>query len=103
MGGGGLLAGLASYVKALKPDIKVIGVEAEDAAGMTESLIANQVVTLPTVGLFADGAAVKTVGRETFRICQHLVDEMITVKTDEICSAIKLGFNDTRCVLEPAG
>jgi threonine dehydratase len=70
---------------------------------MTASLLADKVVTLPQVGLFADGAAVKTVGSETFRLCRGLVDEMITVQTDEICAAIKLGFNDTRCVLEPAG
>lgn len=70
---------------------------------MTESLRAGHVVTLPNVGLFADGAAVRTVGSETFKLCNALVDEMVTVKTDEICSAIKLGFNDTRSVLEPAG
>ena len=103
VGGGGLLAGVAAYIKALRPDVKVIGVEADDAAGMTESLRAGKVVTLPSVGLFADGAAVRTVGTNTFDVCQQLVDEMITVKTDEICAAIKLGFNDTRCVLEPAG
>ena len=71
--------------------------------GMTTSLSAGAITTLPQVGLFADGAAVKTVGHETFRVCQLLVDEMITVKTDEICAAIKHGFNDTRCVFEPAG
>ena len=103
VGGGGLLSGIAAYVKALRPSIKVIGVEAVDAAGMTTSLQAKKVVTLSHVGLFADGAAVKTVGNETFHICQQLVDEMITVETDEICAAIKLGFNDTRNVLEPAG
>lgn len=103
VGGGGLLSGIAASIKALRPEVKVIGVEAEDAAGMTESLIAGKVITLPQVGLFADGAAVKTVGEHTFKICNELVDEMITVQTDEICSAIKLGFNDTRCVLEPAG
>ena len=70
---------------------------------MTESLLAGRVVTLASVGLFADGAAVRTVGRETFRLCNVLVDGMITVKTDEICAAIKMCFNDTRCVLEPAG
>ena len=70
---------------------------------MTASLLAGKVVTLPTVGLFADGAAVRTVGDETFRICNELVDGMITVSTDEICAAIKQGFNDTRCVMEPAG
>jgi threonine dehydratase len=103
VGGGGLLAGVAAAVKALRPEVKIIGVEAEDAPGMTASLQAGKVVTLPHVGLFADGAAVKTVGTETFRISNALVDEMITVKTDEICAAIKAGFNDTRCVLEPAG
>lgn len=103
VGGGGLLSGISTYIKALRPDIRIIGVEAEDAAGMTESLKAGNVVTLPQVGLFADGAAVRTVGSETFRVCEQLVDEMITVKTDEICAAIKMGFNDTRCVFEPAG
>uniref|UniRef100_A0A6S9HDM6 Threonine dehydratase n=1 Tax=Heterosigma akashiwo TaxID=2829 RepID=A0A6S9HDM6_HETAK len=102
-GGGGMLAGVAAYIKRVRPDVKVIGVEAEDAAGMTASLMAGEVVSLPQVGLFADGAAVKTVGRETFRICSRLVDEMVTVSTDEICQAIKLGFNDSRTVLEPAG
>lgn len=103
VGGGGLLAGVAAAVKALRPSVKVIGVEAEDAPGMTASLREGKVVTLPQVGLFADGAAVKTVGDETFRISHELVDEMITVSTDEICAAIKAGFNDTRSVLEPAG
>ena len=102
-GGGGLLAGVASYIKALKPNIKIIGCEADDAAGMTASLIMDEVTTLPTVGLFADGAAVRTVGTETFRICRELVDEMVTVNTDEICAAIKAGFNDTRGIMEPAG
>jgi threonine dehydratase len=81
----------------------VIGVESEDAAGMTASIRAGKVVTLPGVGLFADGAAVKTVGQETFRVCKMLVDDMITVNTDELCSAIKLAYNDARVVLEPAG
>eukprot|EP01036_Dinobryon_divergens_P024364 gene24364-32809_t len=82
VGGGGMLAGVATYVKAIKPDVKIIGVEAEDAAGMTESLLANKVVTLPQVGLFADGAAVKTVGNETFRICSQLVDEVLHFSQD---------------------
>lgn len=103
VGGGGLLAGIAASIKAVRPDVRVIGVEAEDAPGMTESLRAGKVITLPQVGLFADGAAVRTVGKETFSICNELVDEMLTVETDEICAAIKLGFNDTRCVMEPAG
>jgi threonine dehydratase len=90
-------------VKRVRPNIKIIGVEASDAAGMTESLKAGRIVTLDNVGLFADGAAVKTVGTETFRVCRKLVDEMITVDTDEICAAIKLTYNDARVVLEPAG
>ena len=102
-GGGGMLAGIASYVKSVRPDVRVIGVEAEDAAGMTESLREGQVTALDSVGLFADGAAVRVVGNETFRICEELVDQMITVSTDEICAAIKTAFNDTRSVLEPAG
>lgn len=102
-GGGGMLAGIASYVKAVRPDVKVIGVEADDAAGMTVSLRNGKVTPLDEVGAFADGAAVRVVGQETFRVCRELVDEMITVSTDEICAAIKTGFNDTRSVLEPAG
>lgn len=93
-GGGGMLAGIAAYVKRVRPTVKVIGVEAADAAGMTESMKAGRVVTLPSVGLFADGAAVKTVGEETFRVCNKLVDEMITVDTDQICNAIKLTYNE---------
>lgn len=102
-GGGGMLAGIAAYVKRVRPDVKVIGVEAADAAGMTTSLREGKVVTLDSVGLFADGAAVKTVGSETFRVCSRLVDDMITVDTDQICNAIKLCYNDARVVLEPAG
>lgn len=102
VGGGGLIAGIAAYVKAVRPSVKVIGVEAEDAAGMTASLRAGQVVTLDRVGLFADGAAVRVVGDETFRVCSQLVDDMVTVTTDEICAAIKAGFQDTRCVLRLA-
>ncbi len=93
-GGGGMLAGIASYVKQVRPSVKVFGVEAADAAGMTASIEAGHVVTLPSVGLFADGAAVKTVGTETFRLCQKYVDGMITVDTDQICNAIKLAYND---------
>ena len=93
-GGGGMLAGIAAYVKRVRPTVKVIGVEAADAAGMTTSLQEGRVVTLPSVGLFADGAAVKTVGQETFRVCSRLVDEMVTVDTDQICNAIKLSYND---------
>lgn len=102
-GGGGMLAGIAAYVKRVRPNVKVIGVEAADAAGMTTSLRAGKIVTLPSVGLFADGAAVKTIGTETFRICNELVDDMVTVSTDQICNAIKLTYNDARVILEPAG
>ncbi len=93
-GGGGMLAGIAAYVKRVRPNTKVIGVEAADAAGMTVSLRNGEVTTLPSVGLFADGAAVKTIGTETFRVCSELVDDMITVSTDQICNAIKLTYND---------
>ncbi len=103
VGGGGLISGVAAYVKRLRPDIKVIGVEAEGADAMTQSLAAGRVVTLDQVGLFADGAAVKTVGTETFRLCQQYVDEMILVDNDAICAAIKDVFEDTRSILEPAG
>ena len=89
-----MLAGVAAYVKRVRPSVKIIGVEAADAAGMTTSLREGRVVTLPSVGLFAGGAAVKTVGEETFRVCNRLVDDMITVDTDQICNAIKLSYND---------
>jgi threonine dehydratase len=102
-GGGGMLAGIAAYVKRVRPTTKIIGVEAADAAGMTASIQNGEITTLPSVGLFADGAAVKTIGSETFRICNKLVDEMITVSTDQICNAIKLTYNDARVILEPAG
>ncbi|KAG7398830.1 Threonine dehydratase biosynthetic, chloroplastic [Phytophthora boehmeriae] len=102
-GGGGMLAGISAWVKQIRPSVKVIGVEAADAAGMTASLEAGKPVELEHVGLFADGAAVKLVGSETYRVCAENVDEMVTVSTDEICAAIKAGFNDTRAILEPAG
>ena len=85
-GGGGLLAGVAAYVKQVRPDVKVYGVEAEDAAGMTASLEAGKPVVLDHVGLFADGAAVKAIGQETFKLCDKYVDGMITVDNDEICA-----------------
>lgn len=103
VGGGGLLAGVGAYLKALKPSIKMIGVEAADSDAMTQSIAAGKIVELESVGLFADGAAVRRVGEETFRLCDAVVDEMITVSTDEICAAIKDSFVDTRVVLEPAG
>lgn len=103
VGGGGLLAGIAAYIKQLRPEIKVIGVEAVDADAMTQSLKAGKRVMLEQVGLFADGAAVKQVGEHTFELCQEYVDEMILVDNDAICAAIKDVFEDTRSILEPAG
>jgi threonine dehydratase len=103
VGGGGLLAGIAAYVKAVRPEIKVIGVEAKDSEAMTESLKQGKRVILDQVGLFADGAAVKQVGQHTFKLAQQFVDEMIVVDNDEICAAIKDVFEDTRSILEPAG
>jgi threonine dehydratase len=103
VGGGGLIAGVAAYIKRLRPETKIIGVEAVDADAMTQSLAAGQRVVLEQVGIFADGAAVKEVGVETFRLCQQYVDEMIVVDNDAICAAIKDVFEDTRSILEPAG
>jgi threonine dehydratase len=103
VGGGGLLAGIAAYVKAVRPEIKVIGVETEDSEAMTESLKQGHRVILDQVGLFADGAAVKQVGEHTFKLAQQFVDEMIVVDNDAICAAIKDVFEDTRSILEPAG
>ena len=103
VGGGGLIAGVAAYIKRVRPDVKIIGVEAVDACAMTQSLEKGERVELEQVGLFADGAAVKLVGAETFRLCQQYVDEMILVDNDAICAAIKDVFEDTRSILEPAG
>jgi len=103
IGGGGLISGIAAYIKRLRPEIKIIGVEPVDADAMTQSLKAGKRVRLPQVGLFADGVAVREVGVETFRLCQQYVDDMILVDTDDICAAIKDVFEDTRSILEPAG
>ena len=103
VGGGGLISGVAAYVKRLRPEIKIIGVQPVDADAMARSLKAGRRVKLSQVGLFADGVAVKEVGRETFRLCQQYVDEMVLVDTDAICAAIKDVFEDTRSILEPAG
>lgn len=103
IGGGGLISGIAAYVKRLRPEIKVIGVEPVDADAMYRSLEAGKRVRLPQVGLFADGVAVREVGEETFRLCQQYVDEVIRVGTDDTCAAIKDVFEDTRSILEPAG
>jgi threonine dehydratase len=103
IGGGGLIAGIAAYVKRLRPAVRMIGVEPEDADAMFRSLKAGRRVKLDQVGLFADGVAVKQVGKETFRLCRELVDEVIRVDTDAMCAAIKDVFEDTRAILEPAG
>ena len=103
VGGGGLIGGIAAYVKSLWPDVQVIGVEPHDAAAMTLSLEAGERIRLPQVGLFADGVAVREVGENTFALAQRYVDAMVTVGTDEICAAIKDVFEDTRSILEPAG
>src|ERR1700728_3504561 len=103
VGGGGLLAGIAVYVKYLYPAVRIIGVEPRDAAGMYESLKAGRRVTLERVGMFADGVAVRRVGEETFGLCRGHVDEILLLDTDEICAAIQDVFEDTRSIVEPAG
>ncbi|MEA3191687.1 MAG: threonine dehydratase [Betaproteobacteria bacterium] len=103
VGGGGLIAGIAAYVKQINPRIRIVGVEPVDADAMAQSLKKNRRIKLDHVGLFADGVAVKQVGEETFRLCRQLVDEMVLVDTDAMCAAIKDVFEDTRVVLEPAG
>ncbi|MGH8598108.1 MAG: threonine ammonia-lyase, biosynthetic, partial [Gammaproteobacteria bacterium] len=103
VGGGGLIAGVAVYVKALEPAVRVIGVEADEAACMARALEAGHRVILDKVGIFADGAAVRQVGAEPFAIAQRYVDEVLTVSIDEICAAVKDIFEDTRTIAEPAG
>jgi threonine dehydratase len=103
VGGGGLIGGVAVYVKSLYPHVKVIGVEPEDAAAMYESLRAGERITLERVGIFADGVAVKRVGEECFALAREYVDEIVLVDTDEICAAIQDVFEDTRSIVEPAG
>ena len=103
IGGGGLISGIAAYVKRLRPEIRIIGVEPSDADAMYQSLRAGERIRLPQVGLFADGVAVRQVGEETFRLCQQYVDEIMLIDTDDICAAIKDVFEDTRSILEPAG
>ena len=103
IGGGGLIAGVAVYVKYLYPNVRIIGVEPEESAGMYESLRAGRRVTLDRVGIFADAVAVKRVGEETFALCKDHVDEILLLSTDEICAAIQDVFEDTRSIVEPAG
>jgi threonine dehydratase len=103
VGGGGLIAGVAAYIKSLRPDVRVIGVQTEDSAAMQRSVAAGRRLMLSDVGLFSDGTAVKQVGAETFKLARALVDDFVRVDTDEVCAAIKDVFQDTRSVLEPAG
>jgi threonine dehydratase len=102
VGGGGLIGGMAAYVKRLRPEIRVVGVEPHDANAMHRSLKAGRRVVLPSVGLFADGVAVRQVGKEPFRLARRYVDEVVLVDTDEICAAIKDVFDDTRAIVEPS-
>jgi threonine dehydratase len=103
IGGGGLISGVAAYIKAVRPEIQVIGVQTDDSDAMVQSVHAGRRVTLSDVGLFSDGTAVKRVGEETFRLTRALVDDYVVVDTDAVCAAIKDVFQDTRSVLEPAG
>ncbi|HXW10487.1 MAG TPA: threonine ammonia-lyase, biosynthetic [Steroidobacteraceae bacterium] len=103
VGGGGLIAGIAAYVKSLYPRVRIVGVEPEDAASMHDSLAQGERVTLDRVGIFADGVAVRRVGEETFRLARQYVDEVVLVGTDEICAAIQDIFEDNRTIAEPAG
>ncbi|MBT3196591.1 MAG: threonine ammonia-lyase, biosynthetic [Gammaproteobacteria bacterium] len=103
VGGGGLIAGMAAYLKYLYPEIRVVGVEPDDAPTLHAALEKGRRVTLKQVGIFADGVAVKQIGKETFRLCRQLVDEVVLVSSDEICAAIKDIFDDTRSIAEPAG
>ena len=103
IGGGGLISGVANYIKAVRPEVRVIGVQMNDSDAMMKSVAAGRRLTLPEVGLFSDGTAVKQVGEETLRISRQLVDEFITVDTDAVCAAIKDVFVDTRSIVEPAG
>lgn len=103
VGGGGLIAGIATYFKALAPQIRIIGVEPLDSDAMYQSLQADRRVTLESVGIFADGVAVRQVGKKTFDLCRKHVDEIVRVSTDEICSAIKSVYQATRSIVEPAG
>jgi threonine dehydratase len=103
VGGGGLIAGVAAYIKALRPEIRIVGVESSESASLAAALAAGELVTLPSVGIFADGVAVARIGNNTWAIAKDYVDEVITCTPDEICAAVKDIFDDTRAVSEPAG
>ncbi|WP_423973433.1 threonine ammonia-lyase, biosynthetic [Kingella oralis] len=103
IGGGGLAAGVAAFIKQVRPEIKVIGVQTSDSCAMKASVAAGERVALKDVGLFADGTAVKLVGEETFKMCRDLLDDIITVDTDAVCGALKDIFDDTRSICEPSG
>ena len=103
IGGGGLISGVGAYIKAVRPDIKIIGVQTTDSDAMARSLKAGRRITLPDVGLFADGTAVRLVGEETFRMAKLVVDDIILVDTDAVCAALKDVFQDRRSILEPSG
>jgi threonine dehydratase len=103
VGGGGLISGVAAYIKAVRPEIAVVGVQMVDSNAMARSIVSGKRIELRHVGLFSDGTAVKQVGNETYRLAQRLVDEFIVVDTDSVCAAIKDVFEDTRSILEPAG
>lgn len=103
VGGGGLIAGIAAYVKYLRPDVKVIGVEPVDSNCLQAAMAVGERVILPQVGTFADGVAVAQIGAHCFELCRHFVDEVVTVSSDELCAAIKDIYDDTRSITEPSG
>jgi threonine dehydratase len=103
VGGGGLIAGIAAYVKYLRPEVRIIGVESEHSASLSAALEADERVVLPSVGTFADGVAVSQIGAYGFEVCRFGVDGMLTVSNDELCSAIKNIYDDTRSITEPSG
>ena len=103
VGGGGLIAGVAAYIKYLRPEVRVIGVESKESACLQAALAANARVVLPQVGRFADGVAVAQIGALNFEYCRRYVDEVITVSNDEICSAVRAIYDDTRSITEPSG
>jgi threonine dehydratase len=103
VGGGGLIAGIAAYVKYLRPEVRIIGVESEHSACLAAALQAGERVVLPSVGTFADGVAVAQIGAYGFEVCRFCVDEVLTVSNDELCAAIKNIYDDTRSITEPSG